>query len=332
MTNRELAETSVTRTSRSTRWPRAFAAIALALVLSLGASIAEARKGGSFGSRGARTYQSAPATPTAPGQAQTMQRSATPMQQQAAPGLNTAAQQRGGFFSRGGFMPGLMGGLIGAGLFGMLFGGGFFSGLGSFAGILGFILQIVLVVFIVRLALRFFRGRSNPAYAGAGAPLNRDATRGYAGRNYGSGGGSGASMVRDTVGINTADYGMFENSLKTIQAAYGSEDLATLRQAMTPEMYGYFTEELSANQARGRLNKLSDIKLLQGDLAEAWREGNSEYATVAMRYSLIDYTVDRATGQVVEGNPSAPTEAVELWTFVRQRGGNWVLSAIQQTR
>ena len=323
----------MTRTSRSTRWPRAFAAIALALVLGLGASIAEARKGGSFGSRGARTYQSAPATPTAPGQAQTIQRSATPMQQQAGPGLNTAAQQRGGFLSRGGFMPGLMGGLIGAGLFGMLFGGGFFSGLGSFAGILGFILQIVLVVFIVRLALRFFRSRSNPAYAGAGAPLNRDAMRGNAGgRSYGAAGGSGASMVRDTVGINTADYGTFENNLKTIQTAYGREDLAALRQAMTPEMYGYFTEELSANQAQGRLNKLSDIKLLQGDLAEAWREGGGDYATVAMRYSLIDYMVDRATGQVVEGDPSAPTEVVEHWTFVRQRGGNWILSAIQQAR
>jgi predicted lipid-binding transport protein (Tim44 family) len=26
-----------------------------------------------------------------------------------------------------------------------------------------------------------------------------------------------------------------------------------------------------------------------------------------------------------------PTEATEVWTFVRHRGGNWELSAIQQT-
>ncbi|HEX2527992.1 MAG TPA: TIM44-like domain-containing protein [Geminicoccus sp.] len=320
----------MTRTRRSIRWPRAFAAIALALVLGLGAGMAEARKGGSFGSRGARTYQSAPATPTAPNRAQTIDRSTTPMQQQAAPGLNTAAQQRGGFFSRGGFMPGLMGGLLGAGLFGMLFGGGFFGGLGSLAGLLGFVLQVLLVVFIVRLALRYFRSRSAPAYAGAGAPLNRDAMQGPGGRTYGSGRASANPKVRDTIGINTVDYGAFENGLKTIQTAYGQEDLDTLRQSTTPEMFGYFQQELADNAASGRLNKLSDVKLVQGDLAEAWREGENDYATVAMRYSLVDYYVDRATGQVVDGNPSAPVEVVELWTFTRQRGGNWLLSAIQQ--
>ena len=100
---------------------------------------------------------------------------------------------------------------------------------------------------------------------------------------------------------------------------------------MTPEMYGYFAEELTENKARNRLNKLSDIKLLQGDLAEAWREGATDYATVAMRYSLIDVTLDRISNQVVEGDAATPVEVIELWTFTRPSGGDWVLSAIQQT-
>jgi len=324
----------VTKTFGSTRWTRAVAAIALALVLSLGAGVAEARKGGSFGSRGARTYQSAPATPTSPGMAQPMQRSITPMQQ-TGPSAGFGAQQRGGFFSRGGFMPGLMGGLIGAGLFGMLFGGGFFSGIGSLAGMLGFILQIVLVVFVVRWALRYFRNRSAPAYAGAGPRMNRDAMGGLGGlgqtgRSYGSASRPAGPAVRDEIGIGYQDYSAFEENLKTVQTAYGREDLGALRQAMTAEMYGYFAEELASNKASGRLNKLSDVKLLQGDLAEAWREGNVDYATVAMRYGMIDYTVDRNTNQVIEGDPSRPDEVVELWTFTRQPGGNWLLSAIQQ--
>jgi hypothetical protein len=36
------------------------------------------------------------------------------------------------------------------------------------------------------------------------------------------------------------------------------------------------------------------VKLLQGDVAEAWREGDDDYATVAMRYSMVDRTLDRA--------------------------------------
>jgi predicted lipid-binding transport protein (Tim44 family) len=69
---------------------------------------------------------------------------------------------------------------------------------------------------------------------------------------------------------------------------------------------------------------------LQGDLAEAWREGDTDYASVAMRFSIIDRTLDRATGRVVAGSDQ-PQEVVEVWTFLRPRGGTWMLSAIQQT-
>jgi predicted lipid-binding transport protein (Tim44 family) len=41
---------------------------------------------------------------------------------------------------------------------------------------------------------------------------------------------------------------------------------------------------LAANASRGLINRVTDVKLLQGDLAEAWREGRTEHATVAMRF------------------------------------------------
>jgi predicted lipid-binding transport protein (Tim44 family) len=47
-----------------------------------------------------------------------------------------------------------------------------------------------------------------------------------------------------------------------------------------------------------------------------------------MRFALIDSMVERASGRVVEGG--SPSEVTELWTFVRARGGDWILSAIQQ--
>jgi predicted lipid-binding transport protein (Tim44 family) len=75
------------------------------------------------------------------------------------------------------------------------------------------------------------------------------------------------------------------------------------------------------------------VKLLQGDVSEAWREDGSDYATVAMRFALVDATVDRASGRVVSGDRDRPTEATELWTFRRDDrtpGDGWQLSAIQQ--
>ena len=75
---------------------------------------------------------------------------------------------------------------------------------------------------------------------------------------------------------------------------------------------------------------MTQVELLQGDLAEAWREGDSEYASVAMRFSMIDRYVDATSGRLVGGSDQ-PAEVTEVWTFVRERGGNWMLSAIQQT-
>ena len=95
-------------------------------------------------------------------------------------------------------------------------------------------------------------------------------------------------------------------------------------------MVSYFTQDIEDHRAQNIVNTVSDVKLLQGDLAEAWREGETDFASVAMRYSLIDKTIDRATGRLVKGSEQ-PTEATEVWTFLRPRGANWEFSAIQQT-
>ena len=95
-------------------------------------------------------------------------------------------------------------------------------------------------------------------------------------------------------------------------------------------MAGYIQEELNDNTARGVVNKLSNVSLNQGDLSEAWREGATDYATVAMRFGITDVMVDRASGRVVEGDPNKVEEATELWTFRRDQGGSWKISAIQQ--
>jgi len=92
----------------------------------------------------------------------------------------------------------------------------------------------------------------------------------------------------------------------------------------------YLARDIEQNKARNVINKVSGTKLLQGDLAEAWREGDTDYATVAMRFSMVDKNVDRLTGRLVDGSEQ-PVEVTEVWTFVRPRGANWELSAIQQT-
>jgi predicted lipid-binding transport protein (Tim44 family) len=314
--------------------------VVLATLLSLAATSpvdARAGKGSSLGSRGSRTYEAPATTNTAPNAAAPMQRSATDRPTAAQPGTPGAGMQQPAPARRG-FFGGLAGGLLGAGLIGMLLGSGLMGGLGGFASILGLLLQIALIGGLIWLAVRFFQRRNQPAMAGAGSGMNRGPlNREQAPAGYGQqGGGHGGAAARQTpkgvdgIGIGPADYEAFEKLLREIQTAYGREDRAALRSLTTPEVSGYFTEELDANAARGVANKIEDVRLLQGDLAEAWREGAVDYATVAMRYALVDYTVNKADGTVVEGDRTKPTEAVEVWTFQRPAGGGWVLSAVQQ--
>ena len=102
-----------------------------------------------------------------------------------------------------------------------------------------------------------------------------------------------------------------------------------MRALALPEVSQRLERELDDDAARNLVNKVSGVKLLQGDLAEAWREGSSDYATVAMRFALKDHVEDRPTGRIVEGDPGRLTEATEIWTFRRDAGGPWRVSAIQ---
>ncbi len=310
---------------------RGLATLAIVIAtVGLLATTVDARVGGgmSSGSRGSRTYSAPPSTSTAPSGAP-MQRSVTQ------PGLGNSAPRTspfgGGFFNRGGMLGGFLSGFLAAGLLGMLFGHGFGFGLGGFFSFIGLLLQLGLIAFIGMMLWRFFQRRNMPAYASNPSSnpyrvVTPQQTSYFGGASL----GGGPAQRSDDVGITGTDYDAFERLLGEIQTAYSAEDIAALRSRTTPEMLSYLSEDLAKNAARGVVNRISDVKLLQGDLAEAWREGDTEYATVAMRFSLIDCAVERGSGRVVEGDATRPQEATELWTFRRVRGGSWIVSAIQQ--
>jgi predicted lipid-binding transport protein (Tim44 family) len=315
------------------------AAMAVAAVFTMVVADADARPRSSMGSRGSKTFSAPPPTATTPNAAAPINRTMT---QPGTPGAATStaarppAAQPGGLFGGArGMLGGLAAGLLGAGLIGMLMGNGFMGGLAGLASIMGLLLQVALIGGIAFLAYRWWQRRSQPqtAYAGmprqmADEPQQRSALGGFGG--LGGGAAAPAAPAVAPLEIQGEDFDTFERLLGEIQTAYGREDLAALRPHLTPEMLSYYAEELSENASRGVVNQISDVKLLQGDLAEAWSEGDKEYASVAMRYSLVDRYVDRATGRASEGN-AAPQEATEVWTFTRARGGSWLLSAIQQS-
>jgi predicted lipid-binding transport protein (Tim44 family) len=308
--------------------------LAAAASLAFMVSVADARVGGgsNSGSRGNRTYTAPPSTNTAPKQAAPLERTTTQ------PGIGTtgAKQPASPMASRfgGGFGGLLMGGLLGAGLFGLLSGSGLFGGLTGLASFIGLLLQVALIAGVVFLIVNYFRNRNQPAVAAAGNRPNsgslRETLNTY---RQGLNGGNGSAAPSSAPAIEQADYDAFEKLLGEIQTAYAREDTAALARMTTPEMLTYFSEDLEDARRDNERFEVSNVKLLQGDLAEAWQEPGTDYATVAMRFSMIDVTLDRASGRVISGSKTVPEEVTELWTFRRDQrsfGEGWKLSAIQQ--
>src|SRR5262249_8699429 len=257
----------------------ALCAVAATLLLAVGDADARAGRGGSFGSRGSPTSSAPPSTAPSQG-ARPIERSMTQ------PGTNAARPSPtapgGSFFNRpgflgGGFLGGMFAGFLGAGLLGMLFGHGLFGGLGGFASILGLILQVALIVIVARLIWNWWQRRNQPAFAGGPSPRDSHASSnplsgcGFGGGNNGGHDATERAPGTDEVGLTPDDFNTFEKLLGDVQAAYSAEDIGRLRTLATPEVVSYFSEDLAENASKGVVNRVSNVKLEQGDLSEAWR-------------------------------------------------------------
>jgi predicted lipid-binding transport protein (Tim44 family) len=307
--------------SRWFRLPALLAVLVTAFSLTA-VDLAQARFGGNFGNRGMRTYQTLPSTPAAPGITQPVAKSTVPT---TAARPTAAPANRPGIFN--GFGGWLFGGLLFGGLFGLMFGTGF----GGFGGVLSLLVQVLLIVFVLRLLFGGFRMRPQPAGGPAQQYDRRLDDRVYrqAAREQRS--ASRASQRagrRDEVGLTDRDLATFERRLIQLQEAFSKEDIPALRRITTAEVLGHLTDELAANEARGMRNVVFDVKLLSGDIAEAWREGPSDYATVALHYESRDIMVDRSNNRP-DPTSDGIAEHREVWTFVRHNGSDWLLSAIQ---
>ncbi len=312
---------------RMANW-RILLALFCCACMALAPALAEARagssfggRGSSFGSRGVRSWENngaqplsrslAPRSPSAPG---------------VAPGMPAPAYG-GGFYNRHPFLTGLAGGLFGSWLFGhMAYGGGLGGAAGAFFGT---ILWLALIGFVIWFVIRLFRARaSSNGWPGAASAGLRPRSAGTAAPT------AGRFRGRD-VNLSDADLGEFQRLHAAIQDAWSAGDLARMRPLMTPEMIGYFTDELTRDRSRGLRNVVGNVALLKGELAEAWEEGDLQYATAYLRWRAVDYTtrvpaIAGEAAQIVAGDPRQAAEFEEVWTFVRRRGGNWLLSAIQQ--
>jgi predicted lipid-binding transport protein (Tim44 family) len=305
--------------------------IALTLGSLLAVQVGDAwARAGSGGSRGSRSY-SAPArpSPTAP---------SSPSRSPSQPSPSPYPAQRPSFF--GGLMGGLAGFALG-GLLGSLLFGGFGRGFGGIG-----LLELVLIGGALFLVFRFLRSRRaptpEPAYATAGGP-------GGTGDRWAGGPAGGATvempsppsdLERGIGHIRSMDPGFDATSVADharriyfiVQQAVGMRDLGSLRDHVMPEMADLLQAQCDRLRAARQTNRVEQLDIRRAEVSEAWQESGRDYVTVYIASSMLDYTVDDATGGVADGSKTVPQQVEEFWTFTRPVGaGAWKLSAIQSS-
>lgn len=307
--------------------------------------------GGSFGSKGSRTYDApmertltapttpsrpagpppAPVAPPRPGAVD-----AAPMApQMARPGMTSPLGQpmaQPSFFQRNPFVAGLAGGLVGAGIGSMLFGHSpalaAANEAAPGASFLGLLLQLALIGGLAWLAYRLFRG-ARPATGPVVNPYLRVAPGQHVEPSFQP--VALAPRVEKEFEPSGTDQEAFTEILVGVQQAWSEGNLVALRRFATPEVVSFLSEDLSRNTSEGLANKVENVSLLKGDVSESWSENGFDYLTAVLVFQCVDYMVRIDTGAVASGSPTVPVQHTEAWTFMRSAsGGRWLLSAVQQ--
>ena len=116
-----------------------------------------------------------------------------------------------------------------------------------------------------------------------------------------------------------------------IQGAWANRDMSGVRNILTDGMFGTLREDAEKLKAKKQINRLENIAVRSVEIVELWQEGGEDFITVNIYASLLDYTIDEQTGQVVSGSRTEPVKFNEYWTFARPVGDHpWKLSAISQ--
>lgn len=304
---------------RSDRWVLSLILVMLFVGAAGVVRDADARAGGgrSFGSSGSRGF-------AAPSRSYSGASSGAPSQQS----VQSPAQPAGG-----GFLRSMGGGILGGLLGGMLFGGLGFGGAGGGFGGSGIgMFEIILLGGIAYFIFsRVVRKR-------------RDAGLSYRTRQsqqgtYQDQGGFPALADNGLDQLRRTDPSFDENRFREtvmdiffkVQGCWTNRNLSAGNSLLTDEMKGIFQEGIDSLIKDKKSNRLENIAVRKVEIVAAWQESGLDYVKAFFTASLLDYTIDDATGDVVAGSKTDPVKFEEWWAFTRTIGSNsWKLTAISQ--
>ena len=218
-------------------------------------------------------------------------------------------------------------GLLVGCLIGLLLGDLQRGGEASGAGVGALVILAGVVVFAVRVFHRR-RARCRPPMAAAVvAPRTEEEPRPARCTDL----DRGVREIRETDrGFDPARFaGYAAMVFRDVQSATTMRDPSALRDRLTPDMYRELHALCDGLGTTRRSHRFEQVEICP-EVTEAWQDGDRDYVTAYIAGSMLDYTVDEATGVLVGGSRRTAIPIEKFLTFTRPAGLNfWMLSLIQ---
>ena len=191
---------------------------------------------------------------------------------------------------------------------------------GSGGGCCGFLVLIVVVVIIFIVVSRMNKG--------GGSPISPEQI-GAAFENMGQQAPVGpvtfdALKAADPNFSEQAFYGRVNEMFLAVQKAWEARNMEPARRFLAEQQFQVLADGVGEYVRNGQINKLDSIHIDKIEPVSVSREGDSDYVKVLLTASVIDYTIDERTQQIVNPNVLGDGKTVkqfqEYWTLERKVG------------
>jgi predicted lipid-binding transport protein (Tim44 family) len=121
-----------------------------------------------------------------------------------------------------------------------------------------------------------------------------------------------------------AFYGRVNEMFLTIQEAWEARNMEPARRFLAEPQFQVLAEGIEEYVKNGQINKLDSVHIDRVEPVSVTREGDADYVKVLITASLIDYTVDERSGEIVNPSVLGDGKTVktfdEYWTLQRKVG------------
>lgn len=128
-----------------------------------------------------------------------------------------------------------------------------------------------------------------------------------------------------------AFYGRVNEMFMAIQNAWEDRNMEPARRFLADAQFDVLAGGVKELVGNGQVNKLDGLHVDRVDPISVTAEGGYEYVRVLITATVIDYTVDERTGQLVNpsvlGDGKTPRTFQEYWTLVRCQGAQTKVDA-----